>query len=302
MVDLSSRKSPLSDAQANRLVKLYDQGEKEILQNINKMLLKNPASRSALYQKQVLDRVRQIRGDLLSGARTWTHEAPLAGYIEGFKWADADALAGKGIIAGFGSIHQQAISALADQAYSRLVSVDNTIARTTEDIFSTIAQKQSLGAVVGYKTTLQAAKGIEKDLAEHGVTGFVDRSGREWDMGRYTKMLAQETVNQSFRTGTANRLMEHGHDLVIVSEHDSSCPDCAEFQGEVFSLSGNDPYYPPLSEAEDGGLFHVGCLHVLSLAPEEADLFIGALEGDQGDEARDQEIQDLIDAYDASHE
>lgn len=45
--------SPLSDAQAQRLIKLYDGAEKEILSEINRLLLKDPASES--YSRLLLD-------------------------------------------------------------------------------------------------------------------------------------------------------------------------------------------------------------------------------------------------------
>jgi hypothetical protein len=34
------------------------------------------------------------------------------------------------------------------------------------------------------------------------------------------------------------------------------------------SMSGTDPDYPSLDEARSAGVFHVGCKHVISLAPE----------------------------------
>jgi len=131
--------------------------------------------------------------------------------------------------------------------------------------------------VLGYQTTKQAAKRIRQDLADHGITGFVDKAGHQWDLGRYAKVLAQETTNGAFRQGTINRFQEHGHDLVRISTHSGSCTRCIPWQGRTLSLSGNDPDYPSLAEAQGAGLLHVGCLHVLSLAPEEKDRYIAGL-------------------------
>ena len=131
--------------------------------------------------------------------------------------------------------------------------------------------------MLGYQTTKQAAKRIRQDLADHGITGFVDKAGHQWDLGRYAKVLAQETTNGAFRQGTINRFQEHGHDLVRISTHSGSCPKCIPWQGRTLSISGNDPDYPSLAEAQGAGLLHVGCLHVLSLAPEEKDRYIAGL-------------------------
>jgi len=54
----------LSEAQARRLIKMYNQAEREILTNINKLLLIDPASRDVAYQQGILARVQRIRDDL----------------------------------------------------------------------------------------------------------------------------------------------------------------------------------------------------------------------------------------------
>lgn len=272
-------KSPLSDAQAQRLIRLYDGAEKEILTEINRLLLKDPASESysMAWQKTLLQRVQQIRADLLKGSRTWCTEAIPDSYMRGMDWADKDPLMSGKAIPGFGSIHQQAAQVLAENTYSRLEDVDHVIGRKVGDLARSISLEASKGSVLGYQTTKQAAKRIRQDLADHGITGFVDKAGHQWDLGRYAKVLAQETTNGAFRQGSINRYQEHGHDLVRISTHSGSCPKCIPWQGRTLSLSGNDPDYPSLAEAQGAGLLHVGCLHVLSLAPEEKDRYIAGL-------------------------
>ena len=286
-------KNPLSDAQAKRLIQMYDGAEKEILKECNRLLLKNPESYSLAWQKTILARVQQIRGDLLEGSRTWCQEAIPDSYMKGVTWADADPLAGQKLLAGFGSIHQQAVEVLAEHTFSRLSDVNNVVGRRVDDVFRQVALENSKGSVIGYETTRKAAKRIREDLAERGITGFVDKAGHEWDMARYAKVLAQETTNEAFRQGTINRFEEKGHDLVVISSHEGSCPLCDPFEGETMSLSGTDPEFPSLEDAEAEGLFHVGCLHIISLAPEEKNRFLSTLQGGQGDEARQAMIDEL---------
>ena len=271
--------SPLSDAQAQRLIRLYDGAEKEILTEINRLLLKDPASESysLAWQKTLLQRVQQIRADLLKGSRTWCTEAIPDSYMKGMDWADKDPLMGGKAIPGFGSIHQQAAQVLAENTYNRLQDVGQVVGRKVDDLARAISLEASKGSVLGYQTTKQAAKRIRQDLADHGITGFVDKAGHQWDLGRYAKVLAQETTNGAFRQGSINRYQEHGHDLVRISTHSGSCPKCIPWQGRTLSISGNDPDYPSLAEAQGAGLLHVGCLHVLSLAPEEKDRYIAGL-------------------------
>ena len=295
-----AEKGPLTDAQAKRLIKLYSAAEKEILKECNRLLLKNPESYSLAWQKTVLQRVQQIRSDLLGGSRTWCSEAIPDSYMKGVAWADADPLAGTKTLAGFGSIHQQAVEVLADNAYSRLQDVNSVVGRRVDDVFRTVALEHAKGSVIGYQTTRQTAKRIREDLAERGITGFKDKAGHEWDMRRYAKMLAQETTNGAFRQGTINRFQEKSHDLIRISTHSGACKLCTPWEGRTLSLSGTDPDYSSLDEAKGAGLFHVGCLHVISLAPEEKERFLGRLQGKEGEAARQAEIDRLAAKWKAS--
>jgi len=290
-----ARSQPLSDAQAQRLIKLYTEAEAEILQEINRLLLGTPKDYSLAWQQTVLQRVQQIKADLLKGSRAWCQEAIPASYMQGVEWADKDPLAGKDVRAGFGSVHQQAVEVLADNAYSRLEDVVHVVGRRVDDIYRNVALEAARGAVIGSKTTRQAAQQIRKDLAERGITGFVDKAGHSWNMRRYAKVLATETTNGAFRQGTINRLEEKGHDLVRISHHAGSCPKCAPYQDRTFSLSGQDKEFPALSSAT--GLFHVSCKHVISLAPEELRRGLDVLQGKEGEAARAAEIKRLADKW-----
>lgn len=54
-------------------------------------------------------------------------------------------------------------------------------------------------------------------------------------------------------------------DLVIMSAHGASCPDCAKYQGRVFSLTGRDKRFPQIPSGISlyGGV-HPGCGHTFS--------------------------------------
>lgn len=54
-------------------------------------------------------------------------------------------------------------------------------------------------------------------------------------------------------------------DLVIMSAHGASCPECAKYQGRVFSLSGRSKLFPKIPhEVSRYGGIHVGCGHTFS--------------------------------------
>ena len=132
----------LSEAQAERLIRLYDAAEKEILAEINRLLLKDPASESysLAWQKTLLQRVQQIRSDLLKGSRTWCTEAIPDSYMKGMDWADKDPLMGGKAIPGFGSIHQQAAQVLAENTIQASRSTGSR--RKVDDLSRAISPSQ----------------------------------------------------------------------------------------------------------------------------------------------------------------
>ncbi len=252
-----------SDAEINRLVKFYEQVEREILDRINRALLRgNQTEYLAAMKKNVEAILQQLR----EGNRTWVEQAIPRVYTEGLKNADAMLKdAGASVKAGFGAIHQQAAQVLAENAFQRFEDVAQVIGRQVNDIYRELALENARGTVVGYDTWKQTAKRFREQLAERGVTGFKDRSGKMWNMRTYTEMVARTTTQQAHIEGTLNRLSEQDHDLIIVSRHRGACPLCTPWEGKILSISGKTKGYPTFEEAKAAGLMHCNCRHAVSL-------------------------------------
>lgn len=252
-----------SDAEINRLVKFYEQAEREILDRINRALLRgNQIEYLAAMKKNVEAILQQLR----EGNRTWCTEAIPRVYSQGLYGADAMLKdAGVAVKAGFGAIHQQAAQVLAENAYQRFEDVVQVIGRQVNDIYRELALENVRGTVVGYDTWKQTARRFREQLAERGVTGFKDRTGRMWNMRTYTEMHARTVCMEAHLQGTANRLVEQGHDLVKVSTHLGACEKCQPWQGKILSITGKTEGYPTLEEAKAAGLFHPNCRHAYGL-------------------------------------
>jgi hypothetical protein len=252
-----------SDAEINRLVKFYEQAEREILDRINRALLR---ANKTEYLVQMRRNVLAILEQLREGNRTWCTEAIPRVYSQGLYSADAMLKdAGAIVKAGFGAIHQQAAQVLAENAYQRFEDVVQVIGRQVNDIYRELALENVRGTVVGYDTWKQTARRYRDQLAERGVTGFKDRTGRMWNMRTYTEMHARTVCMEAHLQGTANRLVEQGHDLIKVSTHRGSCPLCEPWQGKVLSITGKTKGYPTLEEAKAAKLFHPRCRHAYGL-------------------------------------
>jgi hypothetical protein len=252
-----------SDAEINRLVKFYEQAEREILDRINRALLRgNQTEYLAAMKKNVEAILQQLR----EGNRTWCTEAIPRVYSQGLYSADTMLKdIGASTSAAFGAIHQQAAQVLAENAFQRFEDVTQVIGRQAEGIYRDLALESVRGTVVGYETWKQVANRYREQLAERGVTGFKDRTGKMWNMRTYTEMVARTSTMESHLQGTANRLTEQGHDLIKVSTHRGACPLCEPWQGKVLSITGKTKGYPTLEEAKAAGLFHPNCRHAYGL-------------------------------------
>jgi len=253
----------LSDAEAERLARFYAEAEREILNELNKALLRGNKTE---YLAQMKRNIEAILRDLRAGNRTWCEGAIPRIYLKGVEFADGQ-LQGRGVklVAGFGAIHQQAAQVLAENTFLRLDNVAQVIGRRSEDIYRTLALENIRGSVVGFETWKQVARNFREDLAKRGVTGFQDAKNREWNMRSYSEMVARTSTMEAHLQGTANRLLEHGHDLVKVSTHVGACELCQPYQGKVLSLTGKTEGYPTLEEARADGLFHPRCRHAYGL-------------------------------------
>ncbi len=252
-----------SEAEARRLIRFYEQAEREILDRLNRALLRGNKTEYLAGMKKNIEAILQ---QLREGNRTWCSEAIPRVYSQGLYNADAMLKdAGVAVKAGFGAIHQQAAQVLAENAYQRFEDVAQVIGRQVNDIYRELALENVRGTVVGYDTWKQTAKRYREQLAERGVTGFKDRSGRMWRMTTYTEMVARTTTQQAHTEGTLNRLSEQGHDLIIVSRHRGACPLCTPWEGKILSISGKTKGYPTFEEAKASGLMHCNCRHAVSL-------------------------------------
>lgn len=252
----------MTEEEAERLARLYERAEAEIEKAILRAISRGNDTR---YLEGMRRNIQAILKDIREGSRTWCEQAVPRLYTAGTRLAE-EGLADKGydLVAGFGSIHQQAAQLLAEATFNRLVEVTATIGRRVDDIYRQLSLEAVRGSVIGYDTWRTAAKRLREDLARQGITGFTDRAGRRWSMRSYTEMVGRTVTAEAHRMGTANRILEHGIDLVRITGHEGPCEMCGPWEGRILSLTGRTPGYPTLAEAEASGLFHPNCRHAMA--------------------------------------
>lgn len=72
----------------------------------------------------------------------------------------------------------------------------------------------------------------------------------------YARMVAQTRMREATTQGTINTAVELGMSLVMIDTHDEPCEYCQQFNGRVFSLTGNDDGFPVMEQQPP---FHPFC-------------------------------------------
>jgi hypothetical protein len=122
----------------------------------------------------------------------------------------------------------------------------------------------------GYTNDL--LKDFKAELANYAIDEkyivITDKNGkpRKYDIKDYAEMVVRTKIIESAASGVINIALDVGSDLVQVSDHNTDCEICQEFEGKVFSISGNDTDFPVMDFTL--GL-HPNCQHSITVAFRE---------------------------------
>lgn len=259
----------LSDRAAQELADLFDGAERDITARILDGLAKGNNTDHLANQAREIDQILKALGRDTS---EWLSKALPDLYAEGQGMADQE-LGRYGVdttqLPWNGPIHIEAVKVLSEAIHGRLTDSISTVGRQTNDIFRALALENIKGTAIGYQSWQNVAKTYRESLRDRGITGFVAKNGTRWNLSTYAKMVARTSTMEVALNAQANRLLEHGVDLVEIDSHyfgaDSPCDLCSPWQGRVISLTGATEGYPTMAEARAAGLFHPNCRHVFSM-------------------------------------
>lgn len=138
------------------------------------------------------------------------------------------------------------IEEMAETAYQSTASKLFLVGRAEEDIFRQAGITQAIEASAAGRGSLTTVNEIVSAIQNTGITAFVDKAGHEWNLKAYGSMAVRTTVRQA---QVAAVLTENQHDLYKIINTGVPCRWCAAYGGRVYSKSGMNKNYPPLSAA-----------------------------------------------------
>ncbi|MFM9602689.1 phage minor capsid protein [Streptomyces turgidiscabies] len=158
------------------------------------------------------------------------------------------------------------------------------ILRTGLDVYRQVIAEATSAPLLGATTRRQAAERALAKFADRGVTGFVDRSGRAWNLTSYAEMATRSALGRAAVQAHTERLGAAGIDLVMVSDAPEECPLCKPWEGKILHRDGASGagtvevehatedgrmvsvrVAGSLPEARAAGLMHPNCRHSISI-------------------------------------
>jgi Phage minor capsid protein 2 len=233
---------------AQTVVGLYLDAEQTLLTRIAGSLAAGiDAPRWAEQRLLAVQRVRvaaeRLLAELRGHAAAAVGEAIVTAYNRGGAAAVADlaALLGGRLEDHAGPLPvaaPDAVRVLAAETVGAVTSTHQRILRWVLDTYREVVARVSGQVLLGTQTRRQAAQAALDRLAGRGVTGFVDRAGRSWDLSSYVEMATRTAAGNAAVAGHVDRLQAAGLDLVVVSDAPQECKLCRPWEGEVLTLSG----------------------------------------------------------------
>src|SRR5690606_37576968 len=119
-----------------------------------------------------------------------------------------------------------AVESIVEEAVAQVRSTHLRILRVADDIYRRTIAEATARAATGAMTRREAAQMALSRFADAGITGFVDRAGRRWDIASYAEMATRTATGRAAIQGHIDRLQANGYDLVIVSDSPDECDLC----------------------------------------------------------------------------
>lgn len=245
-------------------MKLYEDSEQRLMQIITRKTVKGQVTD---FYKSLLV---QVQAELL---KTQLASVRLSNDIVKDLYQEAYEKAKRGlqvdISDGYASLHTRAINIIIDNLVNNFADVNYLVGRQIEDTVRKIGLTRASTKFAAGQTIKEMQKELQQHLLKEGIGGIVDKRGRVIPYKTYANILSRSIVAETQNTCVLNVASEHEHDLVKMSHHKTSCEVCKEFEGKIYSLSGESDKYPYLKSIEGFNRgynnIHPRCKHRISV-------------------------------------
>lgn len=135
---------------------------------------------------------------------------------------------------------------------SRLENVSHRITRWSQDAYQTAVGAAVSERLLTGQSIHQAQRRAWESLAAQGISGFVDTSGRGWNMASYVEMATRTASGRAWNAANQASMEEAGIEFFSISDTGDACSACVEWQGEIVTEGGPTGTVQAEHGTEDG--------------------------------------------------
>ena len=252
-----------------------------------------PESYTAVKSGAVLSQVKEIIGELDAAVQAWAPGAIRAAYEEsaGVARTRLEMIGAKTLPANKynPARHDKKIAMLTKTVMTDYWKANRTIERTARKYLAVVGQAaagvtklaqvqmfEAEDALPWIKRLLKKARPADVSMAtaasgtvsrqirdylikKIGGGDFINIRGRNYSLKAYSELVARTRMREAQTEATKELCKEFANDLVQFSKHDNPCEECAKYEGEVYSISGDSNEYDQLPEEAEPPV-HPNCL------------------------------------------
>lgn len=270
----------VTDKSLEKLLEYYKNAKESVIENIRAVRQRNG---NDFYLRQALTQIEKELDKLYKQNKKWFEQQSELAFRRGYNQFSREigrTASVEGAV-NFVKMNNGAVEMLSQSAtsnigdalrqikYNALYAV-NKIGRRQDDVIADIGIKASAEALA-VNAPSAAREQIIRGLAEKDIFSVTYRNGAKVSVEDYASMVARTTTHEAAATAKLIAAEQEGYDLVKMSTHYPTCKTCAQLQGRVYSISGKDKRFPPLTKAFKSGYntVHPNCRHVVSVWAEE---------------------------------
>ncbi|HQA59296.1 MAG TPA: hypothetical protein PK033_15675, partial [Acetivibrio sp.] len=177
----------------------------------------------------------------------------------------------------FFGVNKDRVDKLTEEIIAKESNIEKAALRYMDDVYRRTLYKAEVAMSAGATTLPQAIDMATRDFLNAGINCIEYKDGRRVNIADYVQMALRTAATRSYLNGAAAKRAELGIDTVLVSQYGACSETCLPWQGRVYiddvwgvfegersgemGKSKNGNWYPLLSVAIKGGLYHPNCRH-----------------------------------------
>lgn len=301
---------------AQALIELYGDAQQEIAENVARRLKQGIDEPGWDHAKlaaigELRHTMVRLLGKLNADSSGMINQIIVLAFARGGQAAvDELAKTGKWTAHQLDAFHRtgtnpDAVARLAFALRSTLLGTHLRILRWSLDAYREVVTRAAATGpgLIGIRTRLQVAQDAWSKLVEQGITGFVDKAGRHWQLSSYVEMATRTVITHAVVEAHSDRLDAMGVDLRIVSNAPQECVKCRPWEGKILTAKGGrrilmrttsvttgEPLVVRVAGSVDqaiaAGLLHPNCRHTINAYLPGATKLPTNTQDPEGDKAR----------------